>query len=124
MGEHYPRKSWLNRVGDFSNRVRLRLKQTLDAFSRIDVEAAFEVKRGDDELDDEYRAIVAEQIASMSADPRVIPVALNLIWIAKALERVGDRACNICEYVIYYAHGKNVRHLTPEQAARDLLRDG
>jgi phosphate transport system protein len=123
MGEHYPRKSQLYRLGDFSGRVRMRLKETLDAFSRIDVDAAFEVKRGDDELDEEYRAIVAEQIAAMSSDLRIIPVALNLIWIAKALERVGDRSCNICEYIIYYARGKNVRHLSLEQAARDLLND-
>ena len=59
----------------------------------------------------------------MSGDPRSIPVALNLIWIAKALERVGDRSCNICEYVIYYALGKDVRHLTLEQTAQDLAPD-
>jgi len=123
MGQHYPRKSQLNRLNDFSGRVRERLRETLDAFSRIDVQAAFVVKKLDDELDDEYRSIMREQIASMSAEPRQIPVALNLIWIAKALERVGDRSCNICEYIIYYALGKDVRHLTIEQTARDLKQE-
>lgn len=120
MGDHYPRKSQLQRLGDFSGRVRERLRDTLDAFSRIDVQAAFAVKQRDDELDDEYRSIMREQVSIMTTDPRQIPVALNLIWIAKALERVGDRSCNICEYVIYYALGKDVRHLTLEQTARDL----
>jgi phosphate transport system protein len=125
MGDQYPRKSQLHRLFDFSTRVRERLHETLNAFSRIDVEAAIAVKKRDDELDDEYRAIMREQISVMSSDPRAIPVALNLIWIAKALERVGDRSCNICEYVIYYALGKDVRHLSLEQTQKDLdqLRD-
>jgi phosphate transport system protein len=123
MGEHYPRKSQLNRLQDFSVRVRERLRDTLDAFSRIDVQAAFAVKQKDDELDEEYRDIMREHISAMSGEPRTIPVALNLIWIAKALERVGDRACNICEYVIYYALGKDVRHLTLEQTAQDLAKE-
>ena len=48
-------------------------------------------------------------------DPKLIPLSLNIMWSARSLERIGDRSCNICEYVIYYANGKNIRHISIEQ---------
>lgn len=121
MSSHYPRKNQLRYLHEFSLRVRVLLKDTLDAFARLDVEAAMSVKQRDRSIDGEYETIMRRQIANMTEDARSIPVALNMIWVAKALERIGDRTCNICEYVVYYALGKDIRHMTLEQATQDLL---
>jgi phosphate transport system protein len=79
------------------------------------------VKENDRRIDQEYEDIVQRQISNMTKDARAIPAALHLLWSAKALERVGDRSCNICEYVIYYAKGKDIRHMSLEQATKDLI---
>ena len=85
------------------------LHNTLDAFARIDVEAALEIKQRDRLLDLQYGSIMQEQINAMSADPRTIPIALNLMWAARKLERIGDRSCNISEHTLYYAMGKEFK---------------
>jgi phosphate transport system protein len=105
----------------FAEGVGKLLHDTLDAFARVDAGAAMEAKRRDQFLDRQYGEIMSGQIAAMSADPRAIPAALSLMWVARALERVGDRSCNLCEYTVYYALGKDIRHLSPEQAAIDLM---
>ncbi|HUL12378.1 MAG TPA: phosphate signaling complex protein PhoU [Methylococcaceae bacterium] len=117
---HYSNKTRLNPLDPFATHVRLLLKGSLDAFARIDAEAALRVRQSDRQIDREYEDIMQGQIANMMADGRAIPAALHLLWSAKALERIGDRACNICEYVIYYAKGKDIRHMSLEQATKDL----
>ena len=86
------------------------LKDALDAFARIDTSAAERIVKQDRQIDNEFRSILRELITFMMEDPRTISTALGVVWIAKALERVGDHAKNIAEYVIYVADGTDVRH--------------
>lgn len=86
------------------------LKDALDAFARIDSVAAERIVKQDRQIDNEFRSILRELITFMMEDPRTISTALGVVWIAKALERVGDHAKNIAEYVIYVADGTDVRH--------------
>jgi phosphate transport system protein len=96
------------------------LKGALDAFARIDAEAAQQIVVQDKHIDNEFRSLLRELITFMMEDPRTISTALDVVWIAKALERVGDHAKNIAEYVIYVARGTDVRHspqTNPESTA-------
>jgi len=120
LSPHFPRKQQLAAIDEFGSHVRALLKDALNAMARLDVDMAFKVKQNDRQIDLEYQTIMHDQLASMSEDARLIPVALNLMWAARSLERIGDRACNICEYVIYYVLGKDIRHMTLEQAEKDL----
>jgi phosphate transport system protein len=86
------------------------LRRTLDAFARLDCATAAEVIRDDAGIDSEFSAIVRQLITYMMEDPRMISTALEIVWIAKAIERIGDHAKNMAEYVIYIVKGTDVRH--------------
>jgi len=86
------------------------LQRTLDAFARLDCDAAQEVIRADAGIDSEFRSILRQLITYMMEDPRTITMALEIVWIAKAVERIGDHAKNMAEYVIYIVKGTDVRH--------------
>jgi phosphate transport system protein len=120
LSDHYPKKNQLNDLQQLAQHARILLRESLDAFARIDVDESLRVVQSDRHVDQKYEGIMRQQITYMMEDPRAIPVSLNIMWSARALERVADRACNICEYVIYYAMGKNIRHISIDQVRKDL----
>ena len=101
----------------FAESVSKILNDALDCFARLDAAAAVNVVRNDLAIDDEYNAIVRQCITFMMEDPRTISRMLDLLWSLRALERVGDHATNMAEYVIYLVKGKDVRHIGVEEVA-------
>ena len=95
------------------------LRRALDAFARMDTVAAAQIVLDDEAIDNEFVAFVRKLITSMMEDPRTIPVGLDYLFIAKAVERIGDHATNIAEFVVYIVEGTDVRHASREQIERD-----
>jgi phosphate transport system protein len=83
---------------------------SLDAFARLDAEGALQAIASDEKIDDGYNSIVRERGSNMRQDAAGIDRSMNVIWAARALERIGDHAKNISEYVLYLVHGQDVRH--------------
>jgi phosphate transport system protein len=90
------------------------LRRVLDAMARLDAVEAERIIDEDATIDDAFRGIVRQLVTYMMEDPRTISTALDIVWIAKAIERIGDHAKNIAEQVIYIVHGTDVRHTTRE----------
>jgi phosphate transport system protein len=97
------------------------LRKALDAFARLDVEAALSILKEDDLIDKEFDGFVRKLITYMMEDPRKISASLDLLFLAKALERIGDHAKNIAEFIIYVVKGEDVRH-TPIAAIESVIR--
>ena len=91
------------------------LRKALDAFARLDTAAAVSILKEDDEIDREFDGFVRKLITYMMEDPRTISASLDLLFLAKAIERIGDHAKNIAEFIIYIVKGADVRHATMEQ---------
>ncbi len=90
------------------------LRQTLDAFARLDTAMAVTIIRSDDQIDDEYNGFMRKLITYMMEDPRTISASLDLMFLAKSIERVGDHAKNIAEQIIFIVKGEDVRHTSME----------
>jgi phosphate transport system protein len=97
------------------------LRRALDAFARLDTVAAAQVVRDDDAIDEQFRAFVRKLVTSMTMDPRIISIGLDYLFIAKAIERIGDHATNIAEFIIYIVKGKDVRHIPRDQLEHEAL---
>jgi phosphate transport system protein len=96
---------------NLARHVKHMVHGALDSFARLDPKGALEVVKADDAVDDEYDSIYRQGITFMMEDSRAITRVMDLTWMARSLERIGDHAKNICEYVIFMVHGKDVRHI-------------
>ena len=96
------------------------LRRSLDAFARVDISEITHVLRTDVQIDMEFRAILRYLIALMMEDPRTISAAIEIVFIAKSVERMGDHAQNIGEYIIYLVNGRNARHLSVDIIEQEL----
>jgi phosphate transport system protein len=99
------------------------LRQALDAFARLDAVAAAEVLKEDAAIDSEFRSVLRQLITYMMEDPRTITAGVEIIWVAKAIERIGDHAKNLAEQVIYVVKGTDVRHTSFEDIERELAKE-
>jgi phosphate transport system protein len=90
------------------------LRKALDAFARLDATAAVSILKEDDAIDQEFDGFVRKLITYMMEDPRTISASLNLLFLAKAIERIGDHAKNVAELIIYVVKGEDIRHATME----------
>lgn len=99
------------------------LRRSLDAFARLDTMAAVEVVQEDRQIDEEFRAFVRKLVSYMMEDPKTITAGLDMLSIAKAIERIGDHAKNIAEFVIYIAKGSDVRHVPHADLIREASKN-
>ena len=91
------------------------LRKALDAFARLDTAAALSILKEDDLIDQEFNGFVRKLITYMMEDPRMISPSLDLLFLAKAIERIGDHAKNIAEFIVYVVKGADIRHIPMEQ---------
>ena len=100
--------------------VKDMLNGALDAYARTNIEEVIEITEQDAKVDREYTSITRQMITQMMENPRNITRALDMLWTARALERIGDHACNVCEHVIYMVKGKDVRHVSREELKKTV----
>jgi len=111
-------------VGDLQFGAELavdQLRKALDAFARLDTECALEVLKQDDQIDQEFEGLLRKLITYMMEDPRMISSCIDLVFVARAIERVGDHAKNIAETIIYIVKGADIRH-SPMDVVEDAIR--
>ena len=97
------------------------LRKALDGFARLDASKAVEIARQDDLVDEEFRLNLRHLITYMMEDPRTISVFIDILFVTKAIERMGDHAKNMSEYVVYMVKGKDVRHTSVEEIEKQVL---
>ena len=98
------------------------LRKALDGFARLEVSNATQIARLDESVDEEYRMVLRHLVTYMMEDPRTISMFIEIIFAAKAIERMGDHAKNMSEYVVYMVKGKDVRHTSVEEMEREVSR--
>ncbi|MBK6743834.1 MAG: phosphate signaling complex protein PhoU [Hydrogenophilales bacterium] len=111
-----PRYSELKYMAGLSLKM---LRASLDSFARVDTTSAASVARQDMEVDEEFHLLTRHLITYMMEDPRTISTFIDLMFVAKAIERIGDHAKNISEHVVFMVKGKNVRHATIEELEKE-----
>jgi phosphate transport system protein len=97
------------------------LRKALDAFARLDATKAVEIARQDQEVDEEFHLNLRHLITYMMEDPRTISVFIDILFVTKAIERMGDHAKNMSEYVVYMVKGKDVRHTSLEEIEKEVM---
>ena len=113
------RLAMINHLSDISIGM---LRKALDAFARLDAAAAARAIGEDAAIDAEFQSLMRQLITFMMEDPRAISTSLNIVWVAKAFERIGDHAKNIAEQVIYIVKGRDVRHTPLAEVQREAMR--
>jgi len=101
--------------------VRDMLRQVLDAFARMDVDTALKVMSFDSKVDSKYGSVTRHLMTYMAEDAHTIPLMLNILWAARAMERMGDRCQNIAEYIFYLVYGRDIRHTSVDDAIVEVL---
>jgi phosphate transport system protein len=117
-------RPFVPRTGDIRHMADIAvamLRHSLDAFARLDLAVAARVVRQDERVDDSFKGILRQLITFMMEDPRTISHAIEILFVAKAIERIGDHAKNMSEYVVYMVKGKDVRHTGVEALEREAL---
>ncbi|WP_036301802.1 phosphate signaling complex protein PhoU [Methylotenera sp. L2L1] len=114
-------KPRFNEIKSMVALVREMLRTALDGFARLDVSKTVEVARQDEQVDEHFRSAMRQLITFMLEDPRTISMSLEVLFVAKAIERIGDHAKNIAEYVVYMVKGKDVRHISVQEMERETL---
>ncbi len=114
-------KPRFNEINAMVKIVREMLRTSLDAFARLDVSQTVDVARQDELVDEQFRVAMRQLIMFMLEDPRTISMSLEVLFVAKAVERIGDHAKNIAEYVVYMVKGKDVRHSSLQEMERETL---
>ena len=115
----------LNRIPDIrysGEAVASMFRRALDAFARMDAVAAASIIKDDLGIDDRFRAVLRQLITFMMEDPRTISASLDCVWVAKAIERIGDHAKNVAEHVIFISQGWDARHRSLEDVERAVAR--
>ncbi len=111
-------RAWTPRFTEIKTMATLArgmLHMSLDAFARSDATKVLEIAQMDEEVDEQFQVAIRQLITFMLEDPRTISISLEVLFVAKAVERIGDHAKNIAEYVVYMVKGKDVRHITMEE---------
>lgn len=108
-------------VRHISEHVRKMLRDALTSFARFDIELAIEVVREDELVDDEYSSAMRSLVTFMAEDARSISSVLSVMWVLRALERVGDHADNLAEHVVYLVKGLDIRHADPSSLEKTVL---
>lgn len=111
-------------IESLSQNVQNMLHDVLDAFARMDADAALSAAQQDSKIDRDYEAILRQCMTFMIEDPHSITRVFDIVWALRSLERIGDHARNIAEYVIYFVHGKDVRHIGLEEVEAELSGKG
>jgi len=104
-----------NELEHMGSLVRQMLRMVLDSFARTDVKSAVKTARFDSKVDIKYVSITRQLMTYMAQDPKSIPQILNILWAARAMERMGDRCENIAEYIFYLVHGRSIRHTSKDK---------
>ncbi len=116
-------RMWTPRFAEINTMAilaREMLHMALDAFARSDATKVLEIAQMDQDLDEHYQMTIRHLITFMLEDPRTISMSLEVLFIAKALERIGDHAKNISEYVVYMVKGKDVRHISLDEMEQEV----
>jgi len=114
------KKDQYHELHHMTDLVKDMLHGALDAFARMCIDDITEITGRDDEVDREYASIIRQLITHMMEDPRNITRTLNVLWTVRAIERIGDHACYICEHLIFMIKGEAVRHLSQSELEEKL----
>ncbi|MAX32282.1 phosphate uptake regulator, PhoU [Onishia taeanensis] len=109
-------------VRHISERVRNMVRDSLTSFARFDIDLALKVVHEDEAVDSEYTTAMRSLMTFMMEDPRSITSVLSVMWVLRALERIGDHANNLAEYVIYLVKGLDIRHIDPDDLDEEALK--